>query len=71
MFRDFSWYLRECALKDYAIWEESCGDKSTRAYERCMRFLALADVLHPTQSPYDLEYEYRRQKGDFDFDVDY
>ena len=65
MFRNFSWYLRECALREYAIWSENYGDLSTRAYERCTRFIAMADFLHPTICPYDLEYEYLCQRGEW------
>lgn len=66
MFRDFSWYLRECALREYAIWSENHGGLADRAYERCMRFIAMADFLHQTQSIYDLQYEYERQRGLWD-----
>lgn len=70
MFENFSWYLRECALRDYAIWSENSGDLSTRAYERCMRFIALADFLHPTKCLYDLQYEYESQRGLWDEEED-
>lgn len=71
MFKNFSWYLRECALRDYVIWEEREGQVSTRAYYRSQRFLAMADFLYPTHTPFDLEYEYCSRKGDFDFEDDY
>lgn len=61
MMEDFAWFLRACALRDYKIWSEAEGELSTRAYHRCMRFMALADVLYPLRSPFDLEYEYQRE----------
>lgn len=64
---DFSWFLRDCALRDYAIFSETQGEVSTRAYERCQRFLAMADLLYTPHCEYDLEYEYRKVIGDFDF----
>ena len=68
MFRDFSWYLRECALREYAIWSENYGDLADRAYDRCQRFIAMADLLCPTYSPFDLEYEYSSRREDWEED---
>ena len=71
MLRDFSWYLRECALREYAIYSEKHGDLAERAFNRCLRFIAMADLLHPTFTSFDLEYEYCSRKGDYDFEDEY